>query len=153
MGVVLKVLPDVLDVGIILKHGAGLAVNASVTLDGLYSLAQDDALHTFLLVLGTDTYHIEINVPMVIEVTQHLKGREQPQFTMAGTYAAAYGWSNESEPYQITLLVLDHERILGSANQGYQSCKLCAVMLGFGSDHSFTGNNIVLAIDGRTPII
>ena len=57
---------------------------------------------------------------MVIEVTQYLKGREQTQLTVTGTYTAAYGWSNESEPYQITLLVLDHERILGSANQGNQ---------------------------------
>ena len=30
MSVVLKVLPDILDVGIVLKHGAGLAVYASV---------------------------------------------------------------------------------------------------------------------------
>ena len=30
MGVVLKVFPDVLDVGVVLKHGAGLAVYAAV---------------------------------------------------------------------------------------------------------------------------
>ena len=104
-----KVFPDILDIGVVLKHGTGLAVNASVTLDGLDALAQDDALHTLLLVLGAYANHVEIYVTVVIKVTEYLEGRYQPKFTLAGTYAAAYGGSNESESYQLASLVLHHE--------------------------------------------
>ena len=89
VGVVLKVLPDVLDIGVVLKHGARLAVNAAVTLDGFDALAQYYALNAFLLVLGTHANHVEIYVPMIIQITQYLKSREQPQLTLAGTDAAA----------------------------------------------------------------
>ena len=69
MGVVLKVLPDILDVGIVLKHGAGLAVYAAVTLYSLDAFTQDDALYALLLVLGMYAYHVEIYMAVIIEVT------------------------------------------------------------------------------------
>ena len=90
MSVVLKVLPDVLDVGIVLKHGAGLAVYAAVCLNGFDSFTQNNALNAFFLVLRTYTYHVEIYMSVVIQVAQNLEGGYQSQFAVAGTYAAAY---------------------------------------------------------------
>ncbi len=109
MGVVLKVFPDVLDVGVVLKHGAGLAVYAAVRLDCFDSFTQNDALYAFFLVLRPYTYHVEIYMAMVIQVTQNLQGREQAQLTLAGTYAAADRRCYESESYKLALLVLNHE--------------------------------------------
>ena len=89
MSVVFKVLPDVLDVGVVLEHGAGLAVYAAVGLDGLDAFAQDYALHAFLLVLGAHAYHVEIYVPMIVQITQDLQCGEQAQLALAGADAAA----------------------------------------------------------------
>lgn len=69
VGEVFEMLPDVLDIGIILKHRPCLAVYSSVRLDGLDAVAQDYALHSFLLIFGPDTNHVEIYVSMVVEVT------------------------------------------------------------------------------------
>ena len=89
MRVVLKMFPDVLNVGVVLKHGAGLAVNATVRLDCFDSFTQNDALYAFFLVLRPYTYHVKVYVAVVIQVTQNLQGREQTQLTLAGAYAAA----------------------------------------------------------------